>query len=59
MQRLDALALMEGQPRPTEEESGKDEENERSTAPLLTPGLLYTAGGSLSQRRAAIDRADV
>ena len=50
IQRRDIFAVMEGQARPTEDESGEDEEKNRSTAPLLTPGLLYTAGGTLSQR---------
>ena len=33
MQRPGIFAVMEGQARPTEEESGEDEEKDRSTAP--------------------------
>ena len=48
MQRPDIFAVMEGQTRLTEEEGGEDEEKDDSTAPLLTPGLLYNAGCTLS-----------
>ena len=59
MQCPDTFAAMEGQARPAKDESGADEEKDRSTAPLLTPGLLYTAGGTLSQRQAAFDTANM
>ena len=53
MQRPDIFAVMEGQSRPTEEADQAED-----TAPLLTPGLLYTAGGTLLQRQAEFDRAN-
>ena len=59
MQRPDIVAVMQGQARPTEEEGGEEEETDGSTAPLLTPGLLYTAVSTPSQRQAAFDRANM
>ena len=59
MQRPDMFVVMEGQARPTEKGCGEDEHKDRRTAPLLTAGLLYSAGGTLSQRQAAFDRANV
>ena len=51
MQRPDIFAAMEGQARPTEEQTEK-------TALLLTPGLLYAPGGTLLQRQSAYDRGN-
>ena len=53
MQRPDICAVMKGQARPTE-----DTDQAEGTAPLLTPGITYTAGGTLQQRQAAFDRVN-
>ena len=50
MQRPDICAVMKGQARPTE-----DTDQAEGTAPLLTPGITYTAGG---KRQAAFDRVN-
>ena len=51
MQRHDIFAVIEGQARIKEEHA-------EETAPLQTPGLLYTPRNTLLQRQSAYDRAN-